>query len=143
DVKGVYTVQFPKTWKTSLYSDEIQSSIYTADTTKQLTASILLDVNLINKKNTFNDVFKLKIEQENLSKNQIQKTSKEITFLGKPSYYTLSFGKQKEHPFQKLQLFIHLNTNNYLIATAKIFGDTLVDKRTCTAISLLKKIKLL
>ena len=44
DVKKLFTVQFPDNWKTNLYYDKSQSSIYTADTTKQLTETMLLDI---------------------------------------------------------------------------------------------------
>ncbi|AUC23323.1 hypothetical protein BTO15_15005 [Polaribacter sejongensis] len=43
DVKNLFSLELPKSWKTNLYYDDIQSSIYTADTTKQLTESLLLE----------------------------------------------------------------------------------------------------
>ncbi|MEZ7945845.1 MAG: hypothetical protein QMB73_07270, partial [Flavobacteriaceae bacterium] len=43
DVKKLFTVQYPDTWKTNLYYDKNQSSIFTADTTKQLKETMLLD----------------------------------------------------------------------------------------------------
>ena len=39
DVKKLFSVYYPDSWKTNLYYDKNQSSIYTADTTKQLKES--------------------------------------------------------------------------------------------------------
>ena len=44
DFKKLFTVQYPDTWKTNLYYDKNQSSIFTADTTKQLKETMLLDI---------------------------------------------------------------------------------------------------
>lgn len=143
DVKNLFSIEIPKDWKTNLYTDEIQSSIFTADTTKQLTRSILLDVNFVKKRIEFNDLFKLKIEQENLSNRLIQKQKKEVLFLNKAGYYVLSFGKKNNFKYQSLQLFLQVNKENSIIAKAEIYGDSLVDKRICKAITLLEKIKLL
>ena len=44
DVKNLFSLEIPKKWKTNLYYDDLQSSIYTADTTKQLTETFLLDI---------------------------------------------------------------------------------------------------
>jgi hypothetical protein len=96
DVKNIFSVEFPKNWKTNLFFDENQSSIFTADTTKQLTETVLLDISFINKEINFNDSFKLQQEQESLSKNLIQTTSKEIKLLNKPTYYTISKGKKRK-----------------------------------------------
>ena len=70
DVKKTFSVAYPKNWKTNLYFDETQSSIFTADTTKQLTETVLLDITFINKEINFNDSFKLQQEQESLYRIQ-------------------------------------------------------------------------
>lgn len=44
DVKDLFSLEIPKDWKTNLYQDEVQSSVFTADTTKQLTETVLLDI---------------------------------------------------------------------------------------------------
>ncbi|QTD37970.1 hypothetical protein JL193_01300 [Polaribacter batillariae] len=142
DAKHLFSLQIPKDWKTNLYTDARQSSIYCADTIKELTKSLLLDVNYINTSVIFTDIFKLKIEQENLSKKHIQTKAKEITFLNKPSYYTVSIGKKGTFKYRILQIFTKLDAENSLMATAQIYGDSLVNRRICKAISLLEKIKI-
>ncbi|QTE23150.1 hypothetical protein [Polaribacter cellanae] len=142
DAKNLFSLQIPKDWKTNLYTDARQSSIYSADTIKELTESLLLDVNYMSGFVNFNDIFKLKIEQENLSKKLIQRKAKEINFLNKPSYYTISIGKKSTFKYQVLQIFTKLDAKNLLMVTAQIYGDSLVNKRICKAISLLEKIKI-
>ena len=43
-LKKLFSIELPKTWNTNFYYDSLQSSIYTADTTKQLTETFLLDI---------------------------------------------------------------------------------------------------
>ncbi|AUC84232.1 hypothetical protein CW731_02475 [Polaribacter sp. ALD11] len=142
DIKGTFSVEFPTSWKTSVYTDEVQSSIYAADTTKQLTEAILLDVNYIYNSITISDIFKLKIEHENLSNKLIQKTAKEFSFLDKPSYYVVSIGKKGKYKYKSLQIFVHINKEKSLVVKAEIYGDSLVNQRLCKAITLIEKIKL-
>lgn len=142
DLKNNFSIELPENWKTSLYTDNIQSSIFGADTTKQLTKTILLDVNYIPNTIEINDIFKLKIEHDNLSNKLIQKETKEISFLGKPSYYAISIGKKEKYRYKLLQLFIKINKEKSLIVKAEIYGDSLVNERLCKAITLIEKIKI-
>lgn len=141
DVKDLFSVQIPKTWKTNLFYDDIQSSIYTADTTKQLTETLLLDITFINKSINFDENFKLKLEQESLAKKLIQTTSKKTNFLDKPTFYTISKGMKEGFQYQICQIFIKMNEQNFLLAKAEVYGDSLVNKRICDAILLIEKIK--
>lgn len=143
DVKGNFSVKFPSSWKTNLYTDEVQSSIYGADTTKQLTETFLLDVSFVSNSIEINPIFKLKIEQENLAKNLIKKKEKEIMFLNKPSYYVVSAGKKGKFEYQALQIFINLNEEKLILIKAEVYGDSLVNERLCKAITLIEKIKIL
>lgn len=137
DVKAKFSVEFPNNWKTNLYTDEIQSSIYGADTTKQLTETILLDVSYISNAIQIDDSFKLKIETDNLLNKLVQIKSKELTFLNKPSYYAVSMGKKGNFNYKYLQFFVSLDAENLLIIKAEIYGDSLVNNRLCKAITLI------
>jgi hypothetical protein len=143
DVKNLFTAQLPKTWKTNLYYDDTQTSIYSADTIKQLTETLILDFSFIKNDIRFNDVFKLKQEQESLNKRLIQTEAKEIKLLNKPSFYTLSKGKKGKFTYQILNAFIKIDQQNFILAKAEIYGDSLIKKRMCNAISLIEKIKIL
>ena len=142
DVKNLFSVKFPKHWKTNLFYDNLQSSIYTADTTKQLTETMLLDVTLVKKEISFNDTFKLQKEQESLSKNLIQTKSKELSFLNKPSFYTISKGKKGKFSYQICNIYIKINNQNFIFAKAEVYGDSLVKQRLCKGFNLIEKIKI-
>ena len=135
--------KIPKTWKTNLFYDEVQSSIYTADTTKQLTETLLLDITYINKNINFDALFKLNLEQQGLSRNLIQIKNEEIDLLNKQTYFTISKGKKGEFQYEVSQAFIKINEQNFIIAKVEIYGDSLIHKRRCQAITLIEQIKII
>ncbi|MCL7754106.1 hypothetical protein [Polaribacter sp. Z022] len=143
DFKNLFSLEIPSTWKTNLYYDDLQSSIYTADTTKQLTETLLLDITNINQNIKFDTNFKLKQEQENLSKNLVQITSKKTTILNKPSFYTISKGKKGKFNYKVCHFFIKINEQSFILAKAEVYGDSLKNERLCKAINLIEKIKIL
>ncbi len=142
DVKELFSINLPKNWKVNLYNDEIQSSIFTADTTKQLTESVLLDVTFIQKSINFNDTFLLQQEQENLFKNLIKIKSKEFIFLKKPSIFIKYKGKKGEFSYQICNIFIKVNDENFILAKTEVYGDSIINHRFCQALSLIENINL-
>ncbi len=142
DVKNLFSIELPKHWKTNLYTDKVQSSIYTADTTKQLTETVLLDVTYIQNKINFNEAFLLKQEQEHLAKNLIKTKVKELKFLEKPSLLMQFKGKKGKFNYQVCNLFIQLNASNFIYVKTEVYGDSLVNQRFCSAFSLIEHIKL-
>ncbi|WP_405566854.1 hypothetical protein [Polaribacter sp. Asnod6-C07] len=142
DVKDLFSLDIPKNWKTNLYQDEVQSSIFTADTTKQLTETVLLDVTFIQNKINFDDTFLLQQEQENLAKGLIKTKSKQILLLEKPSLYMVFKGKKGKFNYQVCNTFIKVNESNFVLAKTEIYGDSLVNNRFCEAFSLIENIKL-
>jgi len=143
DVKELFSIKIPVNWKTNLYQDEIQSSIFSADTTKQLSETVLLDVTFMEKNVNFNEAFKLKQEQENLSKNLITIRSKDLLLLNKPAYYMLLKGKKGKFNYQVCNTFIKVNSSNFILAKTEVYGDSLVNSRLCKSFSLIENIKIL
>jgi hypothetical protein len=142
DIKNLFSIQLPTNWKINLYKDEVQSSIFTADTTKQLTETILLDVTFINNKINFDDAFLLQQEQENLVRNLIKTKSKKITLLEKPSIYIIYKGKKGKFNYQTCHTFIKIDEKNIIFAKTEIYGDSLVNQRFCNSFSLIENIKI-
>tara|TARA_B100000795_G_C22805741_1_gene444781 strand:- start:1595 stop:2155 length:561 start_codon:yes stop_codon:yes gene_type:complete len=142
DVKGLFSIQLPTNWKINLYQDEVQSSIFAADTTRQLTETVLLDVTLINNKINFDDVFLLQQEQENLARNLIKTKSKKITLLEKSSIYIVYKGKKGEFNYQTCHTFIKIDEKNIIFAKTEVYGDSLVNERFCNSFSLIENIKI-
>ena len=86
DAKKLFSVYYPDHWKTNFYYDNNQSSIFTADTTKQLKETILLDITHISNKIVFDSKFLKKFES-NLSELQLTEISaNKIIFKEKPSF---------------------------------------------------------
>ncbi|MGB0890891.1 MAG: hypothetical protein ACPGUU_00970 [Flavobacteriaceae bacterium] len=142
DMKSIFSLQLPKHWKTNLFYDSLQSSIYTADTTRQLTETTILDITLIQDSIALNQDLKLKFEQAQLQKKLIVTKSKNINLINKPSYYFLSKGNKNNYPYQSLDVYILMNESNFILAKAEVYGDSLVNQRLCEAINLIEKIKL-
>ncbi len=140
DVKKLFVVQFPDNWKTNLYYDNSQSSIYTADTTKQLTETMLLDVthvsNALKLDTDFIQKFKTSLSDQKL----VETTSYELKFQEKETYYSRALGKKNGFDYQICNLFIKINESNYIHAKAEVYGDSLVNERLCNAMGLIEKI---
>jgi hypothetical protein len=140
DVKGLFAVELPKTWKINLFYDEIQSSIYTADTTKQFTETILLDITYIEKPILFNEAFLLNLEREKLGDKLIRIHSQKRKFKGKEAYFTTFIGKKKNYKYKVLEMYVKINKKSFLHTKTEIYGDSLIDQRLCKAIHLIDKI---
>lgn len=141
DYKKVFTVNIPKNWKTNLYYDALQSSIYSADTTKQLTETTIFDFNLVQKPIDFNEKFQLELEHKNLAQQLISTQKKTLTINNKPAFYILVKGKKQNFPYQKLVIYQKLNDQNFIQIKIEIYGEKSVNKRLCKAINLAEKIK--
>lgn len=142
DVASSFSLQLPKNWKINLYQDEMQSSIFAADTTKQLTETVLLDITFVKNKINFNEAFLLQQEQENLAKNLVRTISKKITFLEKSSIYIIYKGKKGTFNYQTCHTFIKVNEQSFIFAKTEIYGDSLVNQRFCKSFSLIENIKI-
>ncbi|CAI8325793.1 MAG: Uncharacterised protein [Flavobacterium sp. SCGC AAA160-P02] len=141
DVKKLFIVEFPDTWKTNLYYDKNQSSIYTADTTKQLTESMLLDITYVSKKLTFDTIFVKKFKNNLKNQGLLEKTPRFLAFQNKKAYYSRAIGNKRGFDYQISNLFIKVNQNNYIHAKIEVYGDSLVDQRICSGLQLIEKIQ--
>jgi hypothetical protein len=142
DVKNLFSIQLPKNWKINLYTDSSQSSIFAADTIKQLTETVLLDVTFIQNKINFDETFLLQQEQENLTKGLIKTKSKKGILLEKPSIYIIYKGKKGEFNYQTCHTFIKINEDNFIFAKTEVYGDSLINERICRSLSLIENIKI-
>lgn len=142
DIRNLFKVQLPKHWKTNLYYDNSQTSIYAADTTKSLTKSVLIDVTLVHNPLAFNDEFLQKTKNKELELQLQNLKAKEIYFLEKPSYLQHSKGKKGKYAYEIINLFSKVNSDNFLHSKIEVYGDSLVNERLCKAINLLEKIKI-
>jgi hypothetical protein len=141
DVDKRFIVEIPKHWKTNLYFDKNQTSIFSADTTKQLTDSYTFDVTYIYEELQIDQKF-LERFKRNLTKNNlVESTSYELTFNEQEAYYSRALGKRGAFDYEILNLFIKANPNSYLHVKTEFYGDSLVNQRICNALSLIEKIQ--
>jgi len=139
DVKKLFSVYYPDSWKTNLYYDKNQSSIYTADTTKQLKETMLLDITHISSELVFDSNFIRKFNS-NLKQQQLTViNSNKILFSDKPTFYSEAKGVKNKFRYSVLNLFIKLDEKNYIHSTIEVYGDSLRRKRICKGINLLEK----
>ena len=140
DIKKTFSIELPKHWKTNLFYDKMQSSIYAADTTKQLTETVLLDVTQLQSTYQFNDTFKKQLTINDSIQNLINKQQKLFQFKNKNAYYAISNGKKGKFSYQILNIFLQQNDNSSFHLKAEIYGDDNVKKRFCKAIHTLNSI---
>lgn len=141
DVDKRFTIQLPDHWKTNLYFDKNQTSIFSADTTKQLTDTYTIDVTYVYSELKLDEKFIQRFKR-NLIKNQlVESTSYELLFNEKEAYYSRALGKRGRFDYQILNLFVKVNSGSYMHAKTEFYGDSLVNQRICNAISLIEKIQ--
>ena len=140
DVKKIFSVYYPDHWKTNFYYDNQQSSIFSADTTKQLKETTLIDITHVSNKIVFDSIFFKKFNS-NLSKLQLTETNtNKIVFKGKPSFYSEAEGVNNNFNYSVSNLFIRLDEKNYIHAKIEVYGENFIKERFCKGINLLDKI---
>ncbi len=140
DIKNNFTIQLPENWKTNTYFDDKQSDIYTADTTKTLNSTYILNVS------HYQEAIKLDqelVEKSNSYPNLELIFSEFEKFKGKPSYWHFSKGYKESIDYQMLNLYVKLDDNAYVVITLEIYGNENVQVRTCEAIQLINTIEFL
>ena len=112
---------------------------FTADTTKQLKETMLLDITHISSELVFDSNFIRKFNS-NLKQQQLTEiSSNQILFRDKPTFYSEAKGFKNKFKYSVLNLFIKLNEKNYIHSTIEVYGDSLRRKRICKGINLLEK----
>jgi len=135
-----FKIQLPDNWKTNLYYDKNQTSIYSADTTKNLTDTYTVDVTYIYSELTLDEKFIQRFKTDLYQKQLVETTSYEFLFQEKEAYFSRALGKRGQFNYEICNIFIKLDRGNYIHAKAEVYGDTLINERFCNAFSLIEKI---
>jgi len=144
DVLKHFEIEIPKSWKTELYYDEYQSKLYTADTTKQLRETYILDFTWHQGELMFDKDFETTVTENAINKMKlIPVKSGYGEFLDKPSYYQISTAKSDDLSWHYLEIYVRFNVDEYYTFTAKIYGSEFVSDRICSSLSLFKSIEFL
>ena len=113
DVDKKFKVRLPDNWKTNLYFDKNQTSIFSADTTKGLTQTYTLDITYIYNELKLDEQFIQRFKGDLTKKQLVETTSYEFNFNKKESYYSRALGKKMGFDYQICNLFIKINSGNY------------------------------
>ncbi len=140
DVKKTFSIQIPSHWKTNLFYDKLQSSIYFADTTKQLTETVLIDITQLQIAYQFDDQFKKQLRSNDSIYRLKSKSQNVFQFKNKNAYYATSIGKKGNFTYQILNIFVTQNNTSSFHLKTEVYGDLDVNNRFCKAIHTLNSI---
>lgn len=139
-----FRIEVPKSWKTTLYYDEYSSEIYSADTTKQLTDTYVLEISWKQGELNIDEAFAKKINDTLQLKEQLKMAKSGFgKFKKKPMYFNLSEGTRSGIDYKYLQVYLKTNIDEYITLTSKVFGDKLVEERLCESVELFNNLKLI
>lgn len=140
DVKKSFSILIPTHWKTNLFYDELQSSIYSADTTKQLTETVLIDITQLQTGYHFDEDFKKQLLLNDSIHKLKFKNQSAFKFKEKSAYYAISSGKKGRFTYQILNIFVKQNSTNSFHLKTEVYGDSDINNRFCKAIHTLNSI---
>ena len=143
DFKQNFKLDIPLSWKTELYYDEFQSEIFTADTTKQLSETYILDAAFNFGNLEFNEEFYLKTDSIILVSSLQKAKDGNLQFKSKPAYWYLVKGTKKGFSYHQFNLMVKLSKETYFTAYSEIYGTKNIDERICESISILESIEFL
>lgn len=143
DFNKNFRLNVPDNWKTEFYYNKNTSEIFTADTTKQLTETYILDASF----NLGTVVFDTRFFARNDSIASLKKLnviqSKKLNFQSKESYYYILKGFKNNYPYHQFNLTVKLTDQSYFNTYVEIYGEDAVDARICKAIAIIDKVEFL
>lgn len=140
DVKKNFKIHVPTNWKTELYYDAFQSAVFTADTTKQLTETFILDTTWKNGELILDPAFEEKI-----------KSNPELTVIAsqfenihdKPAYWHHSKGIKNNFEYHLLDVYIKTSIDSYILISTQVYGKENINKRFCESMQLIKTLEII
>ena len=142
DVLKKFKITLPTKWKTQLYYDDFQSEIYSADTTKSLKETYILDISWHQGELNLDEFFDQTVRDTLAIKEGLSLVKSNFgKFHQKPCYWNLSKGKNGEFTYHFFQVYIKTEVDEYFTLTTKLYGDENVEERLCSSIQLTDKIK--
>ena len=147
EVQGIlkhFKIEIPSSWKSELYFDETQSRFYSADTTKQLTDTYIIDVTWHQGEIEFGRDFETLVVNDLKQNQQLSLIKSGFgEFKDFKGYYNLSKGFQSGFEYHFFQIFLKTATDEYFTLTTKVYGTEFVNERICASVSIFENIKFL
>jgi len=143
DFNKNFKIPIPNTWKTNLYYDKLESSIFAADTLKQLTDSYIIGASFTFGKVNFNEDFSKKTDSI-LSINSLSKVDEgNESFQANQTYWYLAKGSKNGFDYHQFNMTVKLSENTYFNTYSEVYGDENINERICESISILENVKFL
>ncbi|MCF6167067.1 hypothetical protein [Lutibacter sp.] len=143
DFNKNFKLDIPTIWKTELYFDKFQSEIFTADTTKQLTKSLILVASFSTGTLNFDAPFYRKVDSILLKNNLQIIDSGNQPYQSKPTYWYVAKGVKNGFSYHQFNLTTKRSENTYFNVYSEIYGDNNINDRICETISILNKVEFL
>ena len=142
DFKNNFTVVVPKHWKTNLFYNNTESSLFFADTTKQLNETFIIKTSY-----NYGEIKNIETIKRNtdsiLKHNNFSKINDfSFSFNQLPAYaYTTKY-VNNNRDVTIFQMYAMVNNASYLTASVEAYGSANIDKRLCEGISIINSIKI-
>ena len=144
DVLKKFKIDVPVSWNTKLYYDEYKSKLYSADTTKNLSETYIMEITWNQGELEINEDLAQKVVESIEDKEDLNTLKSGFGKFKKfPAYYILSNGQSMNFDYFYLQVYVKTNPDEYFTFTTKIYGNEFVDERICASIALFHEIKFL
>jgi len=142
DFNKNFNISIPNNWKTNLFYNNTESSIYFADTTKQLNETYIIKASF--KYGEIKNIETIKHNTDSILKhNNFSKINDfSFSFNQLPAYaYTTKY-LNNNRDVTIFQMYAMVNNASYLTASVEAYGSANIDKRLCEGISIINSIKI-
>ena len=144
DVLKKFKIDIPISWNSKLYYDEYKSVLYSADTTKNLSETFIIEITWHQGELEVNQGLDTLVQDAIDTKEELQTLKSGFGKFKKfPAYYNLSNGENIDLSYFYLQVYLQTKPDEYFTLTTKIYGNEFVDERICASIALFNEIKFL
>ncbi|MDO6803613.1 hypothetical protein Q4595_14260 [Wenyingzhuangia sp. 1_MG-2023] len=143
DAKNYYEITIGKDWKRELFVDQQQSRIYAADTTKNYSASFLIDVTRFDGRIVLDSTFQKNIisQIKSLPRSYVIKEGF-IEFQEQPAYSVFSFQKTDTAILYQIQCYVAAQ-DHYFLLSSNIHGNQNLSNNLCESISIFNSLNLI
>lgn len=144
DVLKKFKLEVPTNWNSKLYYDEFKSELYSADTTKNLSETYIVEITWHQGEVELNQALHKKVNKFLVETEELQTLKSGFgTFKNFPAYYNLSNGKNMDFDYAYLQIYVKTKPDEYFTLTTKVFGNQFVDERVCASLGLFDHLQFL
>lgn len=140
DFNKNFEIEIPINWKYKGYFDDYQSSIFAADTIKQLTETYILDVAYKSGEINIGASFLVQLNKNNPFEVLKSNTEK---FKDYTSYWQVSKGEKNGYPYHLFNLFVEVSKQGYIEVKSEFYGSDLVDERLCESLEIINTLEIL